>query len=253
MYTDITEVVRDAVAFRDQLLRSKRELQPSTFWYPYDSLANFIHIERLLTGSNRAAFNDFRNLTIADIGAADGDTSFFLESLGNAVDIVDNRPTNFNGLRGASELKRHLRSAVTIYDVDLDTQFSLPRERYDVALFLGILYHLKNPFFVLEALARRTERCFLSTKVAKYAKPGGLHIEPVPVAYLLAPDEANNDLTNYWVFTDAGLRRLLDRTGWDVLDYMTVGNTTASDPGTAAGDERAFCYLRSRIRPGAPR
>jgi tRNA (mo5U34)-methyltransferase len=250
MYTDVTEIVRDAEAYREQLSRAKRELQPSTFWYPYDSLANFIHLDRLLTGANRGAFNDFRNLTIADIGAADGDTSFFFESLGNAVDIVDYGPTNFNGLRGAAELKRHFNSAVTINDVDLDAQFTLPRERYDVAIFLGILYHLKNPFFVLEALARRTERCFLSTKVAKFAKPGGLHIEPAPVAYLLNPDEANNDATNYWVFTNAGLLRLLDRTGWDVLDFMTVGNTTASDPGTAAGDERAFCYLRSRMRPG---
>ncbi len=250
MYTDVTEIVRDAEAYREVLLRAKRELQPSTFWYPYDSLANFTHLERLLTGANRSAFNDFRNLTIADIGAADGETAFFLESLGNAVDIVDHGPTNFNGLRGAAELKRHFHSAVTINDVDLDAQFSLPRERYDVAIFLGILYHLKNPFFVLEALARRTERCFLSTKVAKFAKPGGVRLEPAPVAYLLDADEANNDPTNYWVFTNAGLLRLLDRTGWDVLDFMTVGNTTASDPGTAAGDERAFCYLRSRTRLG---
>src|SRR6202011_2023578 len=229
----------------------KRDLKPEEFWYPYDSLANFNHFDRLLTGANRSAFSDFRRLTIADIGAADGDTAFFLESLGNQVDIVDYAPTNFNGLRGAAELKRHLRSTGSIEDVDLDAQFSLPRARYDVAMFLGILYHLKNPYYVLEALAHRTARCFLSTKVAKFAKPGGLHIEPAPVAYLLDAREANNDPTNYWVFTTAGLLRLLDRTGWDVLDYVTVGHTTASDPATAAGDERAFCYLRSRSAPAS--
>jgi hypothetical protein len=236
------------MAYREKLQRAKRELEPSDFWYPYDSLLNFTHLDRLLTGANRSAFEDFHGLTVADIGAADGDTSFFLESLGNAVDIVDYAPTNFNGLRGAARLKGHLNSSVTIQNLDLDAQFTLPRERYDVAFFLGILYHLKNPYYVLETLARRVDRCFLSTKVTKFTRPGGLYIEPAPLAYLLNPDEANNDATNFWVFTVAGLMRLLDRTGWDVLDSMTVGNTTASDPATAAGDERAFCYLRSRAR-----
>lgn len=253
MYKDVAEISRDAMAFREKLLRTKASLQPDAFWYPYDSLGNFIHLDRLLTGEHRSAFSNFRGLSIADIGAADGDTAFFLASLGNDVDIIDNPPTNFNGLRGAAELKRHYGGSVTIHGIDLDEQFSLPREHYDVAFFLGILYHLKNPFYVLESLARRVDRCFLSTKVAKFAKPGGLRIEPVPVAYLLDADEANNDATNYWVFTDAGLRRLLHRTGWDVLDYMTAGNTTTSDPGSAAGDERAFCYLRSRARPAPQR
>ena len=247
MYSDVAEIARDAMAFREKLQHVKSELEPSAFWYPYDSLQNFHHLNTLLNGSNRSAFSDFRGLTIADIGAADGDTAFFFESLGNDVDIIDHAPTNFNGLRGARRLKDHLRSAVGIHDVDLDAQFALPRERYDVAIFLGILYHLKNPFYMLEALARRVGRCFLSTKVAKFAKPGGLRIESEPVAYLLGPSEANNDATNYWVFTDAGLRRLFERTGWDVVEYVTVGNSTTSDPATQAGDERAFCYLRSRV------
>ena len=45
----------------------------------------------------------------------------------------------------------------------------------------------------------------------------------------------------------AGLRRILHRTGWDVLDYMSVGNTTQSDPASPGGDERAVCLLRSRL------
>ena len=48
------------------------------------------------------------------------------------------------------------------------------------------------------------------------------------------------------MFSEAGLRRVLDRAGWDVLDFITLGNTTTSDPATNAGDERAFCLVRSR-------
>jgi hypothetical protein len=63
----------------------------------------------------------------------------------------------------------------------------------------------------------------------------------------LGPGEANGDNTNYWVFSSAGLRRILQRTGWTVCDYLTVGCTAGSDPVSPAADERALCLLRSRI------
>ncbi|HEX3463965.1 MAG TPA: methyltransferase domain-containing protein [Candidatus Elarobacter sp.] len=249
MEKQLTPIARDALEFKERLLRTKEQLEPPSFWYPYDTLANFIHLGKLDT-DDRVTLENLRGLTIADIGAADGDMAFYLESLGNTVDIVDHAPTNFNGLRGAARMKEHLRSAVTINDADLDHLFALPRERYDVVFFLGILYHLKNPFNVMERLARHAGTCFLSTKVAKYAGSPALRIAPLPVAYLLGPVESNNDPTNFWVFSDTGLKRLLDRAGWEVVSYTTVGDVIASDPASPQHDERAFCYLRSRHFPG---
>lgn len=243
---DAAEVARDAMLFREQLERTKATLEDASFWYPYDIMANFLHLDHLLTGEYRSVFDRLDESVVADIGAADGDLAFFCESRGAAVDIIDHGSTNFNGLRGARRMQQHLGSSVSIHDIDLDNQFTLPRERYDLTFFLGILYHLKNPFFVMEHLARRSETCFLSTRVAKYAGPQRTSIQALPVAYLLGPREANNDPTNFWIFSTAGLRRLLDRCGWDVLAYATVGNVENSDPATAQGDERAFCYLRSR-------
>lgn len=243
---DKAGIARVAMAFREELQQTKARLEPEQFWYPYDTLSNFLHFEKLLQGEHKDTVANLRAKTIVDIGSADGDMAFFLESRGNTVDVVDHASTNFNGLRGVTRLKEHLASAVSIYDIDLDSQFSLPRAHYDAAFFLGILYHLKNPYYMMEALARRVDVCFLSTKVAKYAGPLDTRIDGLPIAYLLGPTEANNDPTNFWVFSDPGLRRLLERTGWDVISYVTVGNVTHSDPATAAGDERAFCYLRSR-------
>lgn len=180
MYSDVTEITRDAMAFREKLQQAKRTLQPDAFWYPYDSLVNFYHLDRLLNGGNRSAFKDFRNLTIADIGAADGDTAFFFESLGNQVDIVDYAPTNFNGLRGAEQLKAHLRSAVGIHNVDLDAQFALPREHYDVAIFLGILYHLKNPFYMLEASRSAPTGAFCRPRWRSSRRRAGCTSRPNP-------------------------------------------------------------------------
>lgn len=134
---------------------------------------------------------------------------------------------------------------MTVTDVDLDAQFRLPRDDYDVVFFLGVLYHLKNPFYALEMLAGSTRYCLMSTRVTQWAgEPTA--IENLPVAYLLGPQEANNDPTNFWIFSKVALLRLFGRTGWDVLDLATFGDTTASDPTSPDRDERAFALLRSR-------
>ena len=110
--------------------------------------------------------------------------------------------------------------------------------------FLGLLYHLKNPFYVLEALAQRAELCFLSTRVARQA-PDGTPLREQPVAYLLDPAEANDDATNFWIFSETGLKRLFARTGWEVVEFTTVGCADGSEPARADRDERAFALLRS--------
>ncbi len=151
-----------------------------------------------------------------------------------------------NGMHGARLLKAALQSGISIHEMDLDSKFSWPRKQYGLVFFLGILYHLKNPFFVLESLARVSRYAFISTRVARFS-PDGDPIELLPVAYLVNPTECNNDPTNYWIFSGTGLARLLDRAGWDVLAQMRNGNTSKSDPATAHGDERAYLLVRSRI------
>jgi hypothetical protein len=65
------------------------------------------------------------------------------------------------------------------------------------------------------------------------------------LAYLLAPGETNRDPTNYWIFSETALRRLVERIGWKVCDYVTVGVTRGSEPAREDRDERAFCLLQS--------
>ena len=246
--TDFETVRERALAFRTDLLARKDEIAPEDFgWYPYDTMANVFHLDALLSGPQREVFDSLAGARIADIGAADGDFGFFLEhELGCRVDVLDNPPTNFNGLRGARRLVHELSSSVQVHEVDLDARFELPAARYGAVFFLGLLYHLKNPFHVLEALAARAELCCLSTRVARQA-PDGTPLQAQPVAYLLDPAEANDDATNFWIFSEAGLRRLFTRTGWDVVDFVTVGCQDGSEPARADRDERAFALLRSLV------
>jgi tRNA (mo5U34)-methyltransferase len=181
---------------------------------------------------------------VADIGAADGDLAFFLEELGLSVDVVDNESTNFNRLEGARILKKALNSSVTIRSIDLDSRPQLFTQRYDAAFFLGVLYHLKNPCYILERLAHVTRYCFLSTRIARQTADG-FPLAKYPIAYLLGPEECNNDSTNFWIFSDEGLKRLIHRTGWSILAYATVGDTNNSTPADPNHDERVFCVLKS--------
>lgn len=243
---DFEIVKKQALAYREDLLAKKAAIAPDDFkWYPYDTMANVFHLDAMLTGPRREIFTELAGGPVADIGAADGDFGFFLEQqLGCQVDLIDNAPTNFNGLQGAARMKEELDSAISIHEIDLDSQFALPSEAYRAVFFLGILYHLKNPFYVLEALSARTELCFLSTRIAE-CTPDSTRIKEAPVAYLLNPAEANNDSTNYWIFSELGLRRLFERTGWEVLDFTTVGCKNGSNPTDSDRDERAFALLRS--------
>jgi hypothetical protein len=255
---DIRELAIEAQKYRRHIEDVKKGLAPADFsWYPYGTLDNFTHLDHLLTGDSRDLLALAGGLPIADVGAADGDTAFFLETLGHKSDVVDYPPTNFNSCRGLRLLKDALKSEVMLHEVDLDAHFELPGQRYGLAFFMGILYHLKNPFSALENLARIAKYALVSTRIARYncAAPGKggrinaerIELRTIPAAYLVDSFETNGDPTNYWIFSDAGLRRILERTGWDVVDFMTAGNVTQSDPATAAGDERAFCLIKSRV------
>ncbi|HEU0273889.1 MAG TPA: class I SAM-dependent methyltransferase [Candidatus Udaeobacter sp.] len=236
-----------ALATERALWKVKLAQHPESFWYPYPTLRNLKPIDELLTvnGFNLLGLCRGVHGKVADIGAADGDLTFFLEQNGFSVDAIDFELTNFNRMQGIRILKEALNSSVTIQSIDLDSQFSLPSANYDTVFLLGILYHLKNPFFVLENLARIARRCFLGTRVAKKASDGQ-SLAAYPVAYLLGPEECNNDSTNFWIFSSEGLKRLINRTGWNILAYTTIGDTINSTPADPAHDERAFCILESK-------
>jgi len=244
---DISEIQQRAVQFQQRRDLLKKELASQKIvWYPYPTLLTFSILDKLLTGPRRNLLDLAGGDPILDIGCADGGNSFFLESLGCEVLAVDNLHTNHNHLRGFNALRSALNSSVNFQAVDLDSQFSLPEGVFGLALFLGVLYHLKNPYYVLEALANHARYCLLSTRIAQRT-PRGQTMREEPLVYLLDPDECNNDSTNHWIFSEAALRRLLRQTGWNVQEFMTTGVTRDSEPARGDRDERAFCLLESRV------
>ena len=114
-------------------------------------------------------------------------------------------------MAGVEALKIALDSSVRIEALDLDGPFHLPVRRCGLALCFGILYHLKNPYGVLETLAASANYCLLSTAITRFAPDQQTEVNHLPVAFLAGRDGLRGDETNYWIFSETGLRTLIDR------------------------------------------
>ncbi len=195
------EFVARGREFLERLNRAKAGAHADFEWYRYQSLTNVTHISDLLGDRHDYILDLAREKGVLDAGCADGDLAFFFESLGCDVVAMDHPAPNHNGMRGVRLLKQILHSNVTVREVDLDSQFAVPDRRFGLSLFLGALYHVKNPFYILETLAKCSEYCLLSTRVAQRFPFIGRIPEKASLGYLLDAEELNADDSNFWIFS----------------------------------------------------
>jgi SAM-dependent methyltransferase len=250
MFPETPESLRKlAEDFQADLSHLKEQtVIPDYGWYPYDSMGALPVLAEMFEPVYAELAQSVTSLPVVDIGCGDGDLAMFFARLGCQVDAVDHAETNFNQLRGAQTLRKILCLPVDIHDLDLNGFFKLPRTYYGLALLLGVLYHLKNPFYVLESVANCADWCVLSTRIAQVTPHRRTRMDDEPLAYLPGSREINNDPTNFWIFSAQGLLRLVERTGWMVIKWRRLGCTVDSDPVRPDADERMLMLLKSRIR-----
>jgi tRNA (mo5U34)-methyltransferase len=88
-------------------------------------------------------------LRALDVGCSDGFFSFEMEKRGASVVAIDFVPEDYTGFAVAKEI---LGSSV---EYRMENVYNLEPERFgtfDVVLFLGVLYHLRNPLGGLDAI-----------------------------------------------------------------------------------------------------
>ena len=117
-------------------------VEPMQWWH---------HFEQLL------ALNlpDLTGKTVLDVGARDGYFSFAAERFGaSRVLAIDSgnwgRP---GGKRSFERLRKALASHVEDLDVDVLDLSPETVGRFDVVLFLGVLFHMRDPLLALERVA----------------------------------------------------------------------------------------------------
>lgn len=214
-------------------------------WYPWRTLSPMQMLERELGVDLEALRRMIGSGPVLDLGCGDGDVAFFLESLGIGVDAVDHAPTNYNRMLGVRTLHARLGSKIGIHAADMDTRPNLPASNYGLAIMLGVLYHLKNPYLVLETLARSSRHLYLSTRIASVTPDRTLNFGAFPMAYLVDDRELNNDPTNFWIFSEVALKRVIRRSGWKILKSFTRGSAATADPRSDEGDVRIYILAES--------
>ena len=196
---------------------------------------------------------DLRGKSVLDIGAYDGFFSFAAERLGAArVIALDHyvwftdmaeymsdwrasrqtgaaivaphesrhwRPSELPGRRPFDAARAFLASRVEPVVGDFMTMDLRALGRFDVVLFLGVLYHLEEP---LRAMRR----------LAQLVAPGGLVVietEAMQVDGLTAPlceffpgRELNNDPSNWWVPNAPALVGLCQAAGFQKINLLTL-------------------------------
>jgi tRNA (mo5U34)-methyltransferase len=240
--------LQSSLAFRAEIAEIKREnaLRQGN-WYPFDTLSCLPIVTELFAKDYADIMASISSAPVADLGCGDGDFALLFARWGVAVDALDYPPNNYNRMEGINALASALGLSVRTFDLDLNNMSRLPSEVYGLTIFLGTLYHLKNPYGVLENLAHQTRWCILSTRIAQVTPSAGSRMESEPVAYLADGREIENDATNYWIFSYAGLLRILQRTRWAIAAIRRIGCSVDSNPIDPDADERMFVLLRSRV------
>ena len=163
--------------------------------------------------------DDFTGKTVLDIGAWDGFFSFEVERRGaKKVLAVDSFCWSGPGwgTKAGFELAREALGS-QVLDMEMEVMDLSPEAvgRFDVTLFLGVLYHMKYPFLALERVANVTnELLVLETEVDL------LGVSRPAVAFY-AGSELNQDPTNWWGPNPKAVCHLLRAAGFKRIEIVS--------------------------------
>lgn len=177
--------------------------------------------------------DDCHGMRALDIGARDGFFSFELERRGAEVLAIDYMPETATGFAVARSL---LGSSVRF---ELANVYDLNAERwgmFDLVLFLGVLYHLRNPLLALDRVREVCkERMWLESYVIDNAaldpvsgkliplQKIGQRLTSIPIMQFYARGELNKDFTNWWGPNMACLKALANAASFSVERELLYG------------------------------
>lgn len=172
---------------------------------------------------------DLRGKTVLDVGCNAGFYSIEMKRRGaDRVLGIDHDPSYLAQARFAAEM-----SGVTIEFRLLDV-YSLAElhERFDIVLFMGVLYHLRHPLLALDLLYEHVARSLLvfqsllrGSREVRLLNPDYPFFETsvfsdpgFPVMHFIE-NRYSNDPTNWWIPNRACSEAMLRSAGFEILDH----------------------------------
>lgn len=155
---------------------------------------------------------DLSGVSVLDIGAWDGFFSFECERRGAARVVAADRFAWREAERGSKQSFELARRALgsRVEDVEVSVEELSPERvgTFDLVLFVGVLYHLRDPLRALDAVASVTGGMLvLETHV-------DLALRTRPAAALYAGTELRGDHTNWWGPNPAAVEGMLRASGF---------------------------------------
>ena len=167
-------------------------------------------------------------MRILDLGVRDGFFSFEMERRGaREVVGVDYVPPDKTGFHIASKLLGSKVQYVT------DNVYNISKAKYgtfDIVLFLGILYHLRNPIYVMDRLREVTNDGGLLFVETQMATDPSVDKLVTPAWQYFPSDSFNNDGSNKWAPNLAAMKAMASDCLYEPLiakPYFTRGYLTA--------------------------
>jgi tRNA (mo5U34)-methyltransferase len=187
---------------------TQAEVDSIVWWHPFTfpngvktrgtkGASSSEYCEELVRVEAQAAFKyPVQGKTVLDVGAWNGYFSVEAARRGAKRVVALDKDTwedpYWQGFKGFELVRRYLAPNIEAVTRDVMDLRSSPVGKFDCVLFLGVLYHLKHPLFVLESLFNLTlEHLVVETHVdiTDYGRP----------AMVFYPDaELAGDSSNWW-------------------------------------------------------
>lgn len=173
--------------------------------------------------------------TVLDIGAWDGFFSFEAERRGAKRVIASDHfcwsGPGWGNRLGFDYVHRRFASKVEALDSDVHQLPQLGIGRFDVVLFLGVFYHLKDPYAGLEAAAQMCDDLLVIETVTALPR------EKLPAMRLFETGELGGDPTNFWAPNLPALQLMLKTFGFRRIEF-TASPVSLNHPLTAGALHR---------------
>lgn len=180
-------------------------------------------------GFAHAIPNDLTGKTVLDIGCNAGFYSIEMKRRGAArVLAIDSDERYLSQARYAAEV---LGVEIEFRNLSVFDVASLG-EKFDVVIFMGVLYHLRHPLLALDLLYENVVRDVL---IFQSMQRGSNEIEPLNLDYNFAETEIferpgfpqmyfiehrySQDPTNWWIPNRACMEAMLRSAGFQITDH----------------------------------